>query len=348
MSEPERWYQPAETVILTGAGFTKTFGGFLGDEMWSAIFNQPEVQSDAKIRECMLEAESLNYEAVYEDIMNSGKYSSEQKAAVTSALRRAYREMDDNICQVADESAHACRFFLAQFVNFLPMQERIFFFTLNQDLFIERFYTEYGDTKTALRLPSLETKPEWFKGNVGFKVGAEYQILLPNEAELEKKKERFWEKGTGQFMYVKLHGSHGWKSKDGSDAMIIGHGKKGRIKDEPLLRWYLSLFEEVLTLQKRKLVVIGYGFMDDHINEVIAKAVKNNGLRLYPVYPKAPKEFRDHLIPLHGFNVEFKKACMKIWEGLGGYESCKITDLYDPRSTIIPPRGQAFLRRLGL
>ena len=350
MSEPDRWYKSAETVILTGAGFTKTFGGYLGDEMWSAIFNQPEIQRDAKIRECMLKAESLNYEAVYEEIMNSGKYSSEQKAALTSAVRRAYQEMDDNICHSVNESAKSCRFFLAQFVNFLPTQERVFFFTLNQDLFIERFYTELelGDTKTALRLPGVETKHEWFKGNEGFKIDVKSQVSLPSNADLEKRKEQFWKKGSGQFMYVKLHGSHGWKSQDGPDAMVIGHGKKGRIKEEPLLRWYLSLFEEVLTLQKRKLVVIGYGFRDDHINEVIAKAIKTKGLKLYPIYPMAPKEFRDNLIPLHGFNFVSKKAGAKIWEGLGGYEFCKITDLYDPRSTFIPPRGQAFLRRLGL
>jgi len=28
--------------MLTGAGFTETFGGYLATEMWAAIFNQPE------------------------------------------------------------------------------------------------------------------------------------------------------------------------------------------------------------------------------------------------------------------------------------------------------------------
>ena len=44
----------AKTILLTGAGFTKTFGGFLGSEMWAAIFNQPEVGEDNKLREYML------------------------------------------------------------------------------------------------------------------------------------------------------------------------------------------------------------------------------------------------------------------------------------------------------
>jgi hypothetical protein len=30
-------------VLLTGAGFTKTFGGYLASEMWATILNQPEV-----------------------------------------------------------------------------------------------------------------------------------------------------------------------------------------------------------------------------------------------------------------------------------------------------------------
>ena len=31
-------------VLLTGAGFTKTFGGYLASEMWATILNQPEIQ----------------------------------------------------------------------------------------------------------------------------------------------------------------------------------------------------------------------------------------------------------------------------------------------------------------
>ena len=32
------------SILMTGAGFTKNFGGFLANEMWAKIFNCHEVQ----------------------------------------------------------------------------------------------------------------------------------------------------------------------------------------------------------------------------------------------------------------------------------------------------------------
>jgi hypothetical protein len=32
--------QPAKNVLLTGAGFSKDFGGLLASEMWAALLNE--------------------------------------------------------------------------------------------------------------------------------------------------------------------------------------------------------------------------------------------------------------------------------------------------------------------
>ena len=42
--------------------------------------------------------------------------------------------------------------------------------------------------------------------------------------------------------------------------MVVGGGKEERIAKEPLLKWYLDLFREVLTGPECNLLVIGYGF----------------------------------------------------------------------------------------
>ena len=42
-------------VLLTGAGFTKTFGGYLASEMWATILNQPEVQRSPELLKGMRE-----------------------------------------------------------------------------------------------------------------------------------------------------------------------------------------------------------------------------------------------------------------------------------------------------
>ena len=149
-------------------------------------------------------------------------------------------------------------------------------------------------------------------------------------------------------MYVKLHGSYGWLSQDGTDAMVIGHGKKGRIEKEPLLSWYLSLFKEVLHAGDRKLVVIGYGFGDDHINEIITGAIKEKGLQLYIICPMEPEQFRNQLLRLHGVNIELNPYGEDIWSGLYGYYPSKVTDFYDIYSNTLPPRGEVFFKNIGL
>lgn len=82
-----------------------------------------------------------------------------------------------------------------------------------------------------------------------------------------------------------------------------------------------SLFENLLNAGQRKLVVVGYGFRDKHINEIIANALKHHQLQLYIMSPKQPIDFRSELfsIPNRLYNIEeiwnskvaiFQERCM--------------------------------------
>lgn len=345
MSNNPPWYTVSTTHLLTGAGFTQTFGGYLGSEMWAAILNQPEVQRDQALRECLLSEETLSYEAVYDEVLESQNYSLNQKREFTAAIRRAYEEMDDILCKQPRNDVAGCRFFVSRFADLDHLQTRGFVFTLNQDLFVERFYRETGDHRSAMRLPLLQN-PEYFKGSI--EPGDKLQIRLPGMDDISKFQQRFWDKGTGKLMYLKLHGSYGWLSEDGSDVMVLGHGKKGRIEKEPLLKWYLSLFKTVLDSGDKKLIVIGYGFGDDHINEIIASAIKEKRLQLYVICPMEPEQFRNRLLRLYGFNIQPNKYGEDIWNGLYGYYPGKVTDFYDTHSATLPPRGQAFFHKVEL
>jgi hypothetical protein len=42
-----------KAVLLTGAGFTHNFGGFLANEMWAVIFNSPEIGKDPRLNELL-------------------------------------------------------------------------------------------------------------------------------------------------------------------------------------------------------------------------------------------------------------------------------------------------------
>ncbi len=352
MSPNQSWYGLAKSILLTGAGFTKTFGGYLGSEMWAAILNQPEVQQDLKIRNCLLNEPNLSFEAVYDQVLESSNYLPEQKRALTAAVRRAYEQMDQFLRQHRTQEMTACRIFISRFADPEDARTRSFVFTLNQDLFMERFFSDDGDHRRTMRIPGVHN-PEWFKFSV--ESSDKFQVRLPSSEEVVRLEEKLREKGTGQFMYVKLHGSYGWLSQDGSDAMVIGHGKRGRIQKEPLLGWYLSLFKKVLREGDRKLVVIGYGFGDGHINEIIADAIQERGLQLYVICPMEPAQFRNYLTGLHGQNVLHGENVRlipdgkKIWRGLFGYYPNAVTEFYDSRSaSILPPRGKCFFENIGL
>jgi SIR2-like domain len=76
--------------------------------------------------------------------------------------------------------------------------------------------------------------------------------------------------------------------------------KLGRIAGEPLLEWYLSLFKEALEEGDKNLVIVGYGFGDDHINDIIVDAIKDRGLKLFVISPQLPADFAQLLQGVSG------------------------------------------------
>jgi len=129
--------------------------------------------------------------------------------------------------------------------------------------------------------------------------------------------------------YIKLHGSFNWMSTSGSNAVVIGYQQDKQIENEPLLDRYFDLFKKVLFLPNRKLMIIGYGFREPHINRVIADAVENKGLRVYVISPESPRQFVDNRIrrphPFSGETVAHEDW-QKIILGLSGYYPFRVMD----------------------
>ena len=327
-------------VLLTGAGFTKTFGGYLANEMWAAILNQPEIQNSPELLKGMRELENLDYEMFYESIQNNG--TEQQKKSLNAAIRNAFKEMDDNI---RTRKPHTLPRSCCRLINRI-VQDRppTFIFTLNQDMFFERFH----DRDKITVIPGLPDHLSRFK-----EVEQDcprFHLRLPTEEELEPRKLELWRKGFAQIAYVKLHGSQGWVSHNSSDAMVIGTQKAHRIESEPLLKWYFSLFEQVLNRPETRLLVIGYGFGDMHINKCIVDAIKN-GLKLYVISPQSPQDFKNQFkTPVHGLFLK-KPFGDELWEALVQYWPTVLTDFfYDNVSPPgdLNPRGRALFRGLGL
>ena len=71
--------------------------------------------------------------------------------------------------------------------------------------------------------------------------------------------------------YFKLHGSIDWTTKD-EMLLILGGSKEGSIKRHPILAWYHSEFLARITQPNARIMIIGYGFRDDHINRALIQA----------------------------------------------------------------------------
>lgn len=128
-------------ILLTGAGFTKNFGGFLASEMWAQIFNSRHIRPHEKLGEIL--RHDFDYESVYNRVL-VGDNSPDEKSALETALLDAYKQLDQRI-----QNLHINQFDRAVDLDKLRMildrfsgsgNVRGYFFTLNQDLFIERWH----------------------------------------------------------------------------------------------------------------------------------------------------------------------------------------------------------------
>jgi len=285
-----------DLILLTGAGFTKNFGGFLGEEMWAKIFNagydkQQTSDEHKKIRLLLLK--EFNYEEIYSKVIENKKreYSQDQTLYMQQCIFRAYELLDKAI--KTGEARNLLRTFYKRFLLY-EIYERdkksVLWFTLNQDLLVERMMQEDDYNTVGMR---------------SFKIGADDEfrgsnsIHLPELTSIEKLNNEIDKSKPKLTQYIKLHGSYGWKHSShigGQDAMVLGINKEDILTKEPLLKGYFNLFKNTINQKYKRLLIIGYGFNDPHINRIISQAVKNkNKLKLHIITPTNIKKFLNSL-----------------------------------------------------
>jgi len=308
-------------VLLTGAGFTHNFGTPLADEMWGAIFNNKHIQAEHRIKDEMKSNSNLDYEDIYNCIKNdiNVKYTKNEKKAFENSVNSVYKNIDSIIIDFIRGGGnypiiHKIREMISLFSN---KNKKSFIFTLNQDLFIERFYRSNPNKSwRKLIIPGIENKSNWFSDDFLKPLEPSDYCTLPNKVELNANPDSL----DGNFFYVKLHSSYNWMSSNGKHQMVYGKSKADQIENELLLKFYSEIFKNVLFQPKQRLFIIGYGFGDEHINEIIANAVKNHGLELFIFSPMSPEDFRKVLF-------DKQNHADDIWKGLSGYYPYKLTDI---------------------
>lgn len=307
-------FESKNLILLTGAGFTKNFGGFLGSEMWAQIFNDAEIQGSNNLRDLL--QKDYDFESVYSSVLNSS-LPDEDKSIMKRVIERSYRNLDDAIkgWVFNDSSPYPVNWYgWGKLVNLFVGQGNTkgLFFTLNQDIFLER--------KSGYRSPGAPLfKQEFYNGQIRDLTSDQF-VILPRENAVEKAEKDFF--NHAGLAYIKLHGSYGWRSSDGSSQMVIGKNKSDLIENEPLLKWYLELFQKVIRDGNRKLLVVGYGFGDQHINKILVDGVENHGLQVYIISTKPAAELRDH------FERGGHFYALPILNGLRGYFPYALKEIF--------------------
>ena len=150
-----------------------------------------------------------------------------------------------------------------------------FMFTLNQDLWPERYLYNNPPHCPGPVLPALHRGPNQrlFTTDIGA-YSSEF-IMRPFTDPAANESLR------GRFNVIKLHGSFNWRTDDGRNAMVVGSNKGGQIEDISLLSWSWQIFRSVLSAGDVRLTIVGYGFGDEHVNAAIADAVENHGLKVF-------------------------------------------------------------------
>ncbi len=315
------------SVLFTGAGFTKNFGGFLAREMWSKIFNDLRLDELPRIKELL--RNNFDFETIYSEVINSQNYTGKQKQEFQDVIKKAYADMDKMLSQYVftgsdpyGVNTYGVNKLLGSFTG--SSGETGLHFTLNQDLFMER-----QTKRQPLGLATLKYKDYLDQIQTG-KIETERTVQLPDRAFLEDFKKNNLN-STGDLLYIKLHGSFGWGSVHGGDQMVLGTNKYEDIVKEPLLAWYFELLEKALYRSGVTMLVIGYGFKDEHINKILAKAINEHGLQLYIISPEDPESFKNRIIgkpSTEGVLWSPNEQGETIWKGIVGYFPYLLREIY--------------------
>src|ERR1700726_1338130 len=93
-------------ILLTGAGFSKNFGGFLGSELWGRIFSHPALINFRSAKTWI--HDTFDYESVYYRVMKSETLSPEEKTAITEAVLHTYNVQENIFAALGNKSGPPC------------------------------------------------------------------------------------------------------------------------------------------------------------------------------------------------------------------------------------------------
>ena len=264
-------------ILLIGAGFSRNWGGWLSDDVTDYLLTCDEVRKDQEIRQVLSRfRRSGGFEsalsAVQADFLRAGDTTlTERVRGFQATILRMFADMDrafsDTNFEFQNDIRYLVRTFLAKFDAI---------FGLNQDCLLERHYLN-GNVQ-------LTNPARWNGWQIpGTRIIVDPQrdpmSTIPDRRTPDPANFRVQDKLQP---YFKLHGSANWETDDGQKLLVMGANKMASIQDQGLLKWSFDRFKEYLSAPT-KLMVVGYGFRDEHINRVMIEAAASGRLELFVI-----------------------------------------------------------------
>jgi hypothetical protein len=302
-------------MILLGAGFSRNWGGWLSQEVFNHLIGLPGIRKHERLTRLLWQHQSAGgFEDAIAEVqrdyrLDPTRYGAELKA-FQDAVEEMFTDMNEGYAaspswEFQQQQAFMVRTFLVQFKTI---------FSLNQDLLLEQKY---------LNDNIMLSGAQWG----GWQIPG-MRLKIESVEPLQERATGIWTPSASmatdlrlQPLY-KLHGSVNWRDADNQALMIIGGDKAQQIQTHPILSSYAEIFEAQLSRPESRLMIIGYGFRDHHINRVIARGVYEHGLQFFVICPEGAKvaeAFRSDVHPgaaltVFGYDLEdvFTRGCVEI------------------------------------
>lgn len=257
--------------ILTGAGFSKNWGGWLSQELWNFLIGHAEVQQDEELKELLWNNIHNGFEHALFEAKERAKNNAEWEKrynTLQKVISQAFKEMNSLFGKSKifpkDQGEYDVQDFLKKFDVI---------FTTNQDVLVEARFM-----KLKFFIPGMGAKLLQSVIEVQ-NIRHQEQIRYPNEESLSSD---IRANSISGVPYIKLHGSSNWfTSQGGDELMILGGEKAAQIAGNTLIKSYFDILREKLSKPESRLLILGHSLLDSHINKIIFEAIRIYGLKFY-------------------------------------------------------------------
>jgi hypothetical protein len=259
-------------VALLGAGFSRSWGGWLAQEVIGELLGRIGGHQELywRLRKTA-DFELVLAEARERALVRGTPDAIEPLRVLETAIIEVFSEMNRSFCTLEGLDFIEDPAFSA--TTFLGALEEIY--TLNQDLLLETHYVPTPGLRTwqGPAFPGVVAPDGWAERDRWERT---LEAWTPDDTFALYR---------GRQPIFKLHGSVNWRERSGERLLVMGASKDQAIGRSNLLKHYFDHFVGSLMRGDQRLLVIGYSFRDSHINEVLVRASREARLQVYIVDP---------------------------------------------------------------